>query len=265
MVDALVWGLYFSMNMPPSNNWCAQKNLPIGVLLKYLLHSGITMYDPLKKIGATTGTRVGIIGLGGLGTMGVKLAKSMGCEVSAISRTMSKAGLAKTCGADNFIASTDPASMAKSLASLDIILNTIPSQHDWAAYQPLLAAGGKHVMIGIHSAMAASMMVGKLKKCSVVNSVIGGIKNTQEVIDICARDSIYPEIEVVPVQKINEVFSTLDASNDSGIRYVLDLEGSLNESAFNTCKALPPTLGPNHTGMSIRTIAYDIFRMLLWY
>jgi len=228
--------------------------------------AGITMYDPLKVQGAKAGTRVGIIGLGGLGVMGIKLAKAIGCKVTAISRTRGKEELAKQCGAESFVASGDDQSMAGAAKTLDLILNTIPSTHDWAVYQSLLDTGGRQVLLGAHAGTAAAMYADKLKKNSpVVMSMVGGIPNTQEVIDICAKEGIYPEVEVVPVQKLNEVYTALDASNDSGKRYVLDLEGSLNEQAFETCIAPPPTLGPNTTNLRMSSVGYELGRMLMFY
>jgi len=229
-----------------------------------VLCSGITMFDPLKKYGATKGTRVGVVGLGGLGVMGIKLAKALGCTVTAISRSPAKQALADHSGATSFVASADAKLMAASASSLDLILNTIPAHHDWAAYQPLLARGGKHVILGANATMGAAMYAPKLRVFStpsVVHSMIGGVANTQECIDLCAREKIYPETQVVPVQQLNEVYSKLDASNDAGVRYVLDLEGSLNVEAIGTCNAPPPTLGPNTTGLSYGTIIADALRI----
>eukprot|EP00041_Stephanoeca_diplocostata_P011854 m.196695 g.196695 ORF g.196695 m.196695 type:complete len:162 (-) comp18697_c0_seq6:614-1099(-) len=139
--------------------------------------------------------------------MGIKLAKARGCTVTAISRNTKKQELAKNSGADGFVVSTDPAAMATAAGTLDLILNTIPAGHKWSMYQPLLKKRGRHVMFGIHSGMGAAQYAAKVRsKCSIVPSVIGGIPNTQEVMDLCAREKIYPEIEVVPVQKLNEVY-----------------------------------------------------------
>ena len=233
-----------------------------------VLCSGITMYDPLKKHGATVGTRVGVIGLGGLGVMGIRLATALGCVVTAISRTSAKQGLAEESGATLFVPSSDAAAMTGAAKSLDLILNTIPAHHDWAAYQPLLAARGKHVILGANATMGAAMYAPKLRwwsQPSVVHSMIGGVANTQECIELCAREKIYPETQVVPVQELNEVYTKLDASNDSGLRYVLDLEGSLNGDAIGTCTAPPPTLGPNATGLNYATIVTDVLRIVAFH
>lgn len=155
--------------------------------------------------------------------------------------------------------------MAGAAKSLDLILNTIPSGHDWGVYQTLLDTGGRQVLLGAHAGMAAAMFAKRLKKCSVTMSMIGGILNTQEVMDICAREGIYPEVEVVPVQKINEVYTALDAANDSGKRYVLDIEDSLNEQVFDACNAPPPTLAPNSTNLRYTAVGYELMRMVMFY
>jgi len=243
--------------------------IPSSYPLKFagpVMCAGITMYDPLMKQGAKQGTRVGIVGLGGLGVMGIKLAKALGCKVTAISRSKGKEQLALECGALNFVASADLAAMSAAEKSLDLILSTIPAAHDWSMYQPLLVQGGVQVLLGAHSGTGAATYAAKLQSApSVISSVIGGVTNTQEVIDICARAGIYPEIEVVPVQKLSEVYTALDASNDSGKRYVLDLGASLNEQAFATCNAPPPTLGPNTTRLTMGAVGYELLRMTVTY
>ena len=108
--------------------------------------AGITMYDPLLKLGAS-GKRVGIVGLGGLGTMGIKLAKAMGCTVTAISRSSAKEAFARSCGADSYVASASPESLAGAKGSLDVILNTIPVYHDYDAFTCLLDRQGKQVTL----------------------------------------------------------------------------------------------------------------------
>ena len=115
-----------------------------------LLCAGITMYDPLKHWGASEGNKsVGIIGIGGLGTMGIKLAKAMGNRVVAISTTPSKEAMAKEKGADAFIVSKDPESMKNETAKLDLILNTVSAAHECSEYLPLLAQGGILVQLGV--------------------------------------------------------------------------------------------------------------------
>lgn len=231
-----------------------------------VLCSGITMYTPLKDYGAKEGTRVGIIGLGGLGVIGIRLAKALGCKVTAISRSKAKEQLALSSGASLLVASEDAQGMKAAAGSLDLVINTIPGQHKWTMYQPLLAKGGKHVMVGIQGTFVAALLVSGIKKSSSVKaSCIGGIASTQEVIELCAKHNIFPEVEVIPVQRLNEVFTELDKANDSGKRYVLDLGGSLNEEAFSSCTASPPTLKPNATGLKKLSVVKDIFKILFKY
>merc|ERR1712217_905500 len=198
---------------------------------------------PLKAHGCKKGTRVGVIGLGGLGMIGIKIAKRMGGIVTAISRGDAKRCLALNCGADRFIASTDSDAILKAKASLDLILDTVPAYHDINPLAKLLDKEGKIVLLGITQTYAAAVVTSCFFDGVVVPSIIGGITSTQEVIDLCANASppILPEIEVRPVEDLNAIYTSLDASNDSGVRYVVDL-GSLNESAFDRCVDAPPTI-----------------------
>ena len=218
--------------------------------------AGITLYDPLMAHCAKAGTRVGIVGLGGLGVMGLKLAKALGCEVTAISRLPAKEAFATvTCGADAFVASTNAQSMLDAAGSLDLVLNTIPAMHDCHVYERLLRPGGKQVILGLNANAGAAIYAAKVvgeHNCTTVFSGIGGLKRTQEVIDLCAKHDIFPEVKVVPVSELSDVYSALDASNDSGVRYVLDLEGSLTEAAFQACEQTSrrrsaPTTRASHT------------------
>lgn len=224
--------------------------------------AGITVYDPLKRSGAKAGTRVGIIGLGGLGTMGLKLATALGCKVTAISRTNKKEELAKKAGAETYVVSGDPESMRKAAGTLDLILNTISIEHDWGAYHKLLDKGGTQVMLGMHTGTAAAMLA---KKPSVQCSVVGGIANTQEVMDLCAKAKIYPEIELKSVDKIKEIFEALDSSNDSGVRYVLDIQGSLNDKAFDGWKGGAPKLNPAHKPGGYCSVVCQVLKIKLLY
>ena len=120
-------------------------------------------------------------------------------------------------------------------------------------------------MFGLHAGIAGAMMARKFRRSiSVVPSIIGGIPNTQEVVNLCAEKGIYPEVSVVPVQDLNQVFTALDSGNDSATRHVLDL-ASLNEATFGTCSAPPPTLAPNPTKMNISSVLWEIGRMVLFY
>jgi len=215
------------------------------------------MFQPLKLYGAKKDTHVGVVGLGGLGIIGIKLAKQLGCTVTAISRGSAKAALATKAGADDYIDSKSLEQMVARKASLDIILNTIPIYHDTSVYEALVATGGKLVLLGLTPTFFAAAQI---EHPIVKRSLIGGLQNTQEVINICASAKIVPEVKIVPVQSLNEIFQTLDGSNDTGLRYVLDIAGSLSENTFGTCNAPPPQLHPA-ASMSFGTIAKEVVRL----
>jgi uncharacterized zinc-type alcohol dehydrogenase-like protein len=190
--------------------------------------AGVTMYSPLCNWGVKSGgKRVGIIGIGGLGQMGVRLAKAMGNTVTAISTSPNKEAAAKEIGADNFVVSTNPESMKSAAMSLDLILNTVSANHQVSTYIPLLAKRGVLVQLGLvlepHQVMQAPLM---FNKQSIAGSLIGGMVETQECIDFCAEHNIVPTIKKVTVKDIEGVYKQLSAKNDAIIRNVLDIEAS---------------------------------------
>jgi len=204
--------------------------------------AGVTMLDPLKQYEAKDGSRVGIIGLGGLGLMGVKIAKARGCIVTVISRSPKKEEIAKKFGAETFLISTSKEQMQAGRKSLDLIINTVPTFHDYLAYNSLLAKNGKQIILGMHKGFVAALASDALASgCSkIAHSGIGSIETTQEIIDFCHEHKIYPEIEVVPVQKLNHVYQMLEESNASAIRYVLDIAGSLTDGVEESKDWTPP-------------------------
>lgn len=190
--------------------------------------AGITMYSPLAYWKAKQGgMRVGIIGIGGLGQMGVRLAKAMGNTVTAISTSPNKETAAKEIGADKFVISTDVDSMKSNEKSLDLILNTVSAEHDLNLYLPLLADKGVLVQLGLvttpHPVQQLPLM---FRKLSVAGSLIGGLPETQECIDFCHKHKIIPKIKIVKSKDLGDVYKELQAKNDSIIRNVLDIEGS---------------------------------------
>lgn len=205
-----------------------------------LLCAAVSMYDPLKEWGAKAGTRVGIVGIGGLGHMGVKLAKALGCSVTAVSRSEAKRAFAEQLGADRYVSLSSPEQLAGASKSLDLILNTICKPHDIAPLMALLDVSGTLVQLGLFARPPAlphiPMMFGRT---SVAGSLIGGIRAQQEVIEFCAERKIYPEVEVRPVSDLGDIFEKLDQGNDSGLRYVLDI-ATLTDGAFQACEAPPP-------------------------
>ena len=243
--------------------------------------AGITMYSPLKRFKVVAGSRVGIVGLGGLGVMGVKIAKALGCTVTAISRSAAKKDFAVKVGADKYcstepaaaapvkeqpLAANDDLSMAAHKGSLDIILNTVPSQHDYAQYLPLLDPKSKikkQVMLGLHNGFVAGMALPKMTfgKSRIVSSMIGNVHDTQEVIDLCAKHNIVPETEIVGVEKLNQIYEMLDKNNDKGVRYVLDIEKTLKEGVdCGKEHGGPPAIAPS-AGLSLGWGAVEALKM----
>ena len=243
--------------------------IPFGYPLEYagpVMCAGVTMYDPLAVNDAKNGTRVGIVGLGGLGQMGVKVAKARGCKVTVISTSERKRSFAlESCGADDFVVSSDPSDMARARGSLDLILNTVPVFHDYLRYRKLLVPkGGKQVMLGLHTGFIAAILTGVVigDKSTIAGSGIGGIRATQEVIDLCAEHDIRPDIEVVPVTEIHRVYTALDKNNDSGVRYVLDIARTLDAATPREAFAAPPTLAPPPKRISILRVLGEFCKLV---
>jgi D-arabinose 1-dehydrogenase-like Zn-dependent alcohol dehydrogenase len=218
--------------------------------------AGITMYEPLKKANVKSGSKVGIVGLGGLGVMGVKIANALGGVVTVISRSTSKEDLARRSGASNFLVSTSDQQMKEAMGTLDLIINTVPSYHDYNIYTKLLNKTGKQVLLGLHKGMVAALIVNGITygASKVASSEIGGIRNTQEVINLCDKHQIYPEIEILPCQDINKIYEKLDGNNESGVRYVLDIKNTLNEDTLAKCVDPAPMLKANASGFNICSI-----------
>lgn len=230
--------------------------------------AGVTLYDPLKRYGAKEGTRVAIVGIGGLGDIGIRIAKAMGCYVAAVSSTPSKEALAKTSGADAFICSSDAANMKDHYGKYDLVLNTIAVEHDYTVYSNLLGRGGKHIILGLNSALVGGFVTNAIVCGSKIKaSGIGSIAATQEVINLCAKNGIKPEIKLIGVEEINNVYEILDSKNIGGLRYVIDI-ATLNESAFAKCENLaPPKLSPyaGITGGRICATLCDMLCCFRWW
>jgi len=201
-----------------------------------ILCAGITMYSPLKFHGATGKEKktVGVVGIGGLGTMGIKLAKAMGNDVMAISTSANKEALAKEKGATLFACSKDPDSMKANAGKCDLILNTVSANHDINAYIPLLARNGSTLVQlgGVTSPHTISQMPLMFSRLSITGSLIGGIKETQEVVDLCFKHGIYPDCKIVEAKDIDSCWDQLKNTNADGIRYVIDVKKSLENKDF---------------------------------
>jgi len=188
-----------------------------------LLCAGITTYSPLVYAGVKKGMKVAVVGLGGLGHMGVKFAVSFGAEVTVISTSPSKEADAKKLGATHFLVSTDKEAMSKYNSYFDVILDAISANHDYTTYLNLLGIDGKLMVVGlpIESPKVQPFSLVTNRR-SVIGSCIGGMKETQEMLDYCAEHNIVSEIEVIPMQKINEAYDRM-LKGDVKYRFVIDL------------------------------------------
>lgn len=188
-----------------------------------LLCAGITTYSPLVYAGVKKGMKVAIVGLGGLGHMGVKFAVSFGAEVTVISTSPSKEADAKKLGATHFLLSTDAKAMEQYNSYFDVILDAISANHDYTPYLNLLALDGKLMVVGLPTESPKVLpfsLIGNRR--SVIGSCIGGMKETQEMLDYCAEKNIVSEIEVIQMQDINEAYERM-LKGDVKYRFVIDL------------------------------------------
>ncbi|MFZ4058789.1 MAG: NAD(P)-dependent alcohol dehydrogenase [Ferruginibacter sp.] len=188
-----------------------------------LLCAGITTYSPLRHWKVGPGQKVAIVGLGGLGHMGVKFAVSFGAEVTVLSTSPSKEQDAIALGAHHFAVSKDAETMKKLAGTFDFILSTISAPHDYNQYLQLLTLNGTMVVVGVPpqpSVVAAFSLIGKRR--SLAGSLIGGIKETQEMLDYCAEHQIVSEVEVINADLINEAYERM-LKNDVRYRFVIDI------------------------------------------
>jgi uncharacterized zinc-type alcohol dehydrogenase-like protein len=189
-----------------------------------LLCAGITTYSPLRHWKVGKGQKVGIVGLGGLGHMGLKLAHAFGAHVALFTTSPGKTADAKRLGADEVIISKDPDAMAKHASSFDFILDTVAGQHDINAYMALLKRDATLVQVG---APPDPLPVGVFnlifKRRNFAGSLIGGIPETQEMLDFCGKHGIVSDIEMIPIQKINEAYERM-LKSDVKYRFVIDMK-----------------------------------------
>ena len=187
-----------------------------------LLCAGITTWSPLRHWNVGTGSRVGVVGLGGLGHMAVKLAHALGAEVTLYTRTPGKDVDASALGADHVVVTTS--SNPVKVPPQDLILNTVSAAHDLDAYVNRLAHDGVMVMLGVPPTPHPSPNVGKLisKRRAIAGSTIGGIAETQEMLDFCGKHGIVSDIEMIPMQGINDAYERM-LKSDVKYRFVIDL------------------------------------------
>ncbi|WP_217876568.1 NAD(P)-dependent alcohol dehydrogenase [Pseudoalteromonas shioyasakiensis] len=201
-------------------------NVPEGLDLAKcapILCAGITTYSPLRTWNVGPGSRVGVIGLGGLGHMAIKIAAAMGAHVTAISRSDKKKQQVLSYGAKDLLVSSDEAAMQAHANQFDVIINTIPVKHDFTPYIPLLDIDGTQVLVGqvgeLEETNSVPLLMGRRR---VAGSLIGGIAQTQEILDFCALHNILPEVEMIKMDQINDAFDKLK-QGDMASRFVIDM------------------------------------------
>ncbi|WP_312367825.1 NAD(P)-dependent alcohol dehydrogenase [Stenotrophomonas sp.] len=188
-----------------------------------LLCAGITTWSPLRHWNVGPGSRVGVIGLGGLGHMAVKLAVGLGADVTVLSRSPSKQADALELGADRLLVSSDPDAMAQANNGFDLIIDTVPVKHALDPYLPLLDVDGTLVIVGqigpMEETNTVPLLLGRRR---IAGSPIGGIRETQELLDFCAKKNILPDCETIRMQDINHAYERMERS-DVRYRFVIDM------------------------------------------
>jgi uncharacterized zinc-type alcohol dehydrogenase-like protein len=189
-----------------------------------LLCAGITTYSPLRRWNAGPGKKVAVVGLGGLGHMALKLARAMGAEVTLFSRSSGKEANAQRLGADHIVISTDTDQMAAVAAKFDLIIDTVPYDHDVNPYVATLAPDGALVLVGYLGTLATPLNTAPLvfRGKSLTGSLIGGLKETQDMLDFCGEHGITSDVEVIRIQDINAAYGRM-LKSDVKYRFVIDL------------------------------------------
>lgn len=188
-----------------------------------LLCAGITTYSPLRYAGVTKGMKVGIAGLGGLGHMGVKFAVSFGADVTVLSTSPEKEADAKALGAHHFLLITDKEQMKKHKNHFDVILDAVSADHNYKQYLDLLDLNGKLLVVGLPSKHPEVDPFALIKnRRSIIGSMVGGIKETQEMLDYCAKKNIVSDVEMINIQDINEAYERM-VKGDVHYRFVIDI------------------------------------------
>ena len=189
-----------------------------------LLCAGITTYSPLRHWKVGKGMKVAVIGLGGLGHMAIKFAVAMGAEVSLFTRSASKFDDAKKLGVHNIVLSTDEKQMKAVANTFDVIIDTVPYKHDLHPYIPTLTTDGALVLVGVvGEEVEANTAPLLLKRRTIAGSCIGGIAETQEMLDFCGEHNIVPDVEMIDMQYINEAYERM-LKSDVKYRFVIDMQ-----------------------------------------
>lgn len=189
-----------------------------------LLCAGITTYSPFKHFGIGSGDRVAIVGMGGLGHMGIKFARALGADVTVFSRSESKRGEIERLGAHHMVISTDEAQMEAVTARFDYILDTVPVQHDLNPYINALKPDGTLILVGLLEPIEPPLNAGPIvfARKRLAGSLIGGLPETQEMLDFCGEHNITADVEVVPIQQVNEAYERL-VKADVKYRFSIDM------------------------------------------
>ncbi|MBS44451.1 MAG: hydroxyacid dehydrogenase [Nocardioides sp.] len=189
-----------------------------------LLCAGATVYSPMRHWRVGAGSHLGVVGLGGLGGTAVRIAKALGAEVTVLSRTPAKEQDALRAGADRFVLSTDPDAMAAVADSMSLILSTVPRSHDLNPYLQLLRRDGTYVVLGAMEPLTTPVLGSTLavRRVNIGGSLIAGLPETRELLELCAREGVAPDVRVVPVDRVNDAHDRV-ALGDPAFRYVLDL------------------------------------------
>ena len=198
------------------------ENLPLDAAAP-LLCAGITTYSPLRHFGVKPGMKVAVLGLGGLGHMGVKFAKAMGAEVTVLSQSERKRADALAMGADHYLAMNAEGVFEENAARFDFLLDTVSAPHDYNAYLGMLRRDGRMVLVGVPpepTPVAAFPLI--VARRSISGSLIGGIRETQEMLDFCGEHGIVCEIELIQMAQINEAYERM-LKSDVRYRFVIDL------------------------------------------
>jgi uncharacterized zinc-type alcohol dehydrogenase-like protein len=221
--DKIVVDEHFVYKIP--ENLDVQKVAP-------LLCAGLTTYSPLKHWKVGPGQKVGIVGFGGLGHLGLKLAVALGADVTVISTTSEKGVLAKELGAQDFFLSTDTAAMGAMELKFDFLLNTIPYPFDPNPYVKLLKRDGTMAVVGLllpFSAPTNNMEV-IFHRRNLAGSLVGGVRETQELLDFCGEHDILPEVEMIAMEDINDAHQRMK-DEEVHFRYVIDIAGTMPKEA----------------------------------
>jgi Zn-dependent alcohol dehydrogenases len=189
-----------------------------------LMCAGITTYSPLRRYNVGPGSRVAVIGLGGLGHMGVKLAASMGAEVTVLSTSKSKEDDARSLGAHDFVITRDPANLEALEKHFDFLLDTASAAHNLTPYLKLLRRDGAMVVVGAPEKPVEVHTFALITNSRILTgSAIGGLRETQEMLDYCAKHKIVADVEIIPIQQVNEAYTRV-TKGDVRYRFVIDMK-----------------------------------------